>query len=675
MERNLELKEKYSKQQMDQLIADLNRYSYEYYVLDSPTVTDSEYDQLYRLLQTIEKEHPQWIRPDSPTQRVGDTLLSGFAKVQHEKPMLSLENAFNEEELMEFDRRIRSLTSRPIQYHVELKIDGLAVSLKYEEGQFVQAATRGDGTIGEDITANVKTIQAIPLRLQKPQSIEVRGEIYMPKASFKLLNEMQEEKGQNIFANPRNAAAGTLRNLDPKVTAARKLNVFLYASPTLDEQDFSQYELLSELKKLGFRINPERAVYDTMAEVLKYIEKYTAKRHELPYEIDGIVIKVNDSKAQEEIGYTVKAPRWAIAYKFPAEVAKTRIVQVEWTVGRTGVVTPTAVMEPVFLAGSTVARASLHNVDLMKARDIRIGDYVYIHKAGDIIPEVIRVDLEDRSIHSRPYTFPVACPVCGSELVHMEDEVALRCVNPNCPAQLRERMIHFASRDAMNIDTLGESRVNQLYKANLVKGITDLYHLKQHDLMTLDRMGEKSSEKLLEAIEASKHNSLERLLFGLGIRHVGASTAKLLAAEFKTMDRIAAATVEDIMTIEGIGAIIAESIVAFFQMQETKQLLHELKQVHVNMTMIDRFSDLHEHQADSPFHELTVVLTGKLEHFTRKELKARLEALGAKVTGSVSSQTDLVIAGAKAGNKLDKAQELGVEIWNEEQALQHLPKE
>lgn len=663
------------KKQMNQLIESLNRYSYEYYVLDAPTITDAEYDELYRQLKTIEADHPDWIRSDSPTQRVGDTLLSGFEKVAHDSPMLSLDNAFNEEELYAFEQRIRQLTSRPLNYHVELKIDGLAVSLKYEDGLLVQAATRGDGNIGEDITANVRTIHAVPLRLREPLTMEVRGEIYMPKASFRKLNEQQEEKGKSTFANPRNAAAGTLRNLNPQIAASRNLNIFLYGSPTLDEAGLNQYEVLSRLEELGLRINHERRLVDSMEDVFNYIEKYTKNRHELAYEIDGIVIKVNDARAQADIGYTVKAPRWAIAYKFPAEVAKTRIVQVEWTVGRTGVVTPTAVMEPVFLAGSTVARASLHNVDLMKERDIRIGDYVEIHKAGDIIPEVIRVDLEQRSPHSRPYDFPTECPICASELVHLEDEVALRCVNPNCPAQLRERMIHFASRDAMNIDTLGESRVNQLYEAELVEGIPDLYHLQKEDLMKLERMGEKSSQKLLDAIEESKANSLEHLLFGLGIRHVGANTAKLLAQTFKTMNQLQQATIDDIVAIEGIGEIIAESVVAFFDTEATQELLDELQAVHVNMMITSETDDLKAQAALSPFNEKTIVLTGKLDHFTRPELKEKLEALGANVTSSVSGNTDLVIAGEAAGSKLTKAQELEVTVWNEEQLLENLPAE
>lgn len=664
-----------ARSRVDELIVLLDQYSHEYYVLDKPTIADEEYDTLYRELLDLEEQFPELVQQDSPTQRVGGSLLPGFEKVEHDRPMLSLDNAFNKEELEAFDKRIKKLVDGPFHYHCELKIDGLAVSLKYESGKFVQAATRGDGRVGEKVTANVRTIKSVPLRLRESATLEARGEIYMPKASFVQLNQEREEAGLAVFANPRNAAAGTLRNLDPKISSERNLNVFLYAMIPSDEIHLeSQSDALDKLDEFGLRTNPERAVYQSIDEVWSYVEQYETSRKDLPYEIDGIVIKVNEFSIQEQVGYTVKAPRWAIAYKFPAEEAQTKLTHIEWTVGRTGVVTPTAIMEPVQLAGTTVQRASLHNVDLIKERDIRLLDTVVVRKAGDIIPEVMRVNLDERPEDSSAYEIPTNCPDCGSELAHLEEEVALRCLNPKCPAQAKERLIHFVSRNAMNIDGLGEKIVVQLFEKELVKDVADLYALTKENLLTLDKIAEKSAQNLLDSIQSSRENSLERLLFGLGIRHVGSKAARLLAETFDTIDNIRKAETEEIIQIEGIGETIAESIVAFFEVEEAEQLINKLEQYNVNMTYRGIKSGELAGE-DSFFNEKTVVITGKLEHFKRNELKEKLELLGAKVTGSVSANTDVLIAGEDAGSKLTKAQDLEVSIWNEEQLLEEIGEE
>lgn len=661
-----------ARMRVDELVSLLDQYSHEYYVLDQPTITDEEYDRLYHELVALEEQYPELVQQDSPTQRVGGTILPGFEKVEHDIPMLSLDNAFNKEELEAFDRRVKSLVSGPFHYHCELKIDGLAVSLKYEKGKLVQAATRGDGTVGENVTGNVRTIKSVPLKLKESVTIEARGEIYMPKTSFLALNESREENGEAVFANPRNAAAGTLRNLDTSVTASRNLNIFLYSMVQYEGLGIEkQSDALAKLDELGLRTNPDRAVFDSIDEVWTYVEEYENKRNDLPYEIDGIVIKVDEYTAQEQAGYTVKAPRWSIAYKFPAEEGHTILHEIEWTVGRTGVVTPTAIMDPVQLAGTTVQRASLHNVDLIKERDIRIKDTVVVRKAGDIIPEVVRVDLDERPEDSQAYPIPTECPACGSELAHLEEEVALRCLNPQCPAQAKERLIHFVSRNAMNIDGLGEKIIIQLFEKELIKDVADLYALSKDELLDLERMGEKSVQNLLEAIDASKENSVERLIFGLGIRHVGAKAARLLAETFDTIEKVMEASVEEIIAIDGIGETIAESIVAFFEVEEAKELIDKLKKHGVNMFYTgikpEEIGD-----EDSFFNEKTVVITGKLEQYKRKELKEKLEALGANVTGSVSGKTDVLIAGEDAGSKLTKAQELNVDIWNETQVLDEL---
>ena len=659
-------------QRIEELKEQLNRWSHEYYVEDKPTATDAEYDKVYHELVALEVEHPEFVTADSPTQRVGGEVLDQFQKVTHTNPMLSLSNAFSKEDLEEFDARLRKLTNRAIEYVCELKIDGLSIALTYQNGKLVLGATRGDGTTGEDVTGNVRTIKSVPLSLKEPWNIEVRGECYMPKKSFVALNESREEEGLEVFANPRNAAAGSLRQLDSKIAAKRNLSVFLYSSPSVEELNVStQEELLEKMAEIGFVTNSERLKCQTIDEVWNYIETIAAKRPDLPYEIDGMVIKVNDFATQEEIGFTVKAPRWAIAYKFPAEEAQTVVRDIEWTVGRTGVVTPTAVMDPVQLAGTTVRRASLHNIDLIKERDIRLEDTVVIHKAGDIIPEVTRVILEKRPETSQPYEFPTTCPVCHEKLEHLEEEVAIRCLNPKCPAQLTEGLSHFVSRNAMNMSGIGPRVIKQLFEEGLVMDVADLYQLTLDQLLALDKVQQKSAENILEAIEKSKENSLERLLTGLGIRHVGTKAAKELAQHFKTMTALQEASIEQLLEIDGLGDIIAYSVKTYFEQPSVQELIQELQDSGVNMTYLGVTKD----DSAASGHVLsgkTVVLTGTLEQLTRQDAKEKLESLGAKVTGSVSKKTDVVIAGHSAGSKLTKANDLGIEVWSEQQFLDSL---
>jgi DNA ligase (NAD+) len=650
----------------------LNQYSYEYHVLDHPTVPDSEYDRLLKELNDIEAEYPELITSDSPTQRVGGEPQSAFTKVEHRTPMLSLANAFNEEDLRDFDRKVRQAAGEDYEYVCELKIDGLAISLRYEDGLFVQGATRGDGTIGEDITVNLRTIRSIPLRIKEPLSIEVRGEAYMPKKSFEQLNRAKEENGEEPFANPRNAAAGSLRQLDPRIAASRNLSIFLYAIGDPGETGVTAHSAgLDLLEDLGFKVNKERKLCKNIDEVLDYIKNWTEKRPDLPYEIDGIVIKVNSLAQQQELGSTVKTPRWSIAYKFPAEEVVTKLISIELNVGRTGVVTPTAVLEPVRVAGTTVKRASLHNEDLIREKDIMLGDYVVVKKAGDIIPEVVNVLTDRRTGEEQEFKMPTHCPDCESELIRLEGEVALRCINPKCPAQIREGLIHFVSRNAMNIEGLGEKVISLLFSHQLIHDVADIYRLTREQLLNLERMGEKSAGNLLDAIEASKQNSLEKLLFGLGIRHVGSKAAKTLAQTFETMEMLQAATREELTAIQDIGEKMADSIVAYFENEEARELVKELQSLSVNM-IYKGPKPVEAVNASSPLAGKTVVLTGKLEQMPREEAKERLEALGANVTGSVSKKTDLVIAGADAGSKLTKAEQLGIEVWDENRFVQEL---
>lgn len=660
------------KKKLEQLRHVLNEYNHQYYTLDQPTVSDAEYDRKLQELKEIEAQHPELITPDSPSQRVGSEPLASFEKVEHRVPMLSLANAFNADDLRAFDRRVREgLEVADVRYVCELKIDGLAVSLRYEDGRFIQGATRGDGAIGEDITHNLKTIRTIPLSLKENETIEVRGEAFMPKRSFVALNEEKLQNDEEPFANPRNAAAGSLRQLDPKIAAKRNLDIFLYAVGQWEFGQLSTHsEQLTYLRELGFKTNPEWKTCDNIDQVIDYVESWGDKRADLSYEIDGIVVKVDRLDYQAQLKTTAKSPRWAIAYKFPAEEAVTKLFDIMLSVGRTGAVTPTALLEPVKVAGTTVQRASLHNEDLIQAKDIRIGDTVVIKKAGDIIPEVVRVIKEQRTGAEHPYSMPDDCPACGSQLVRLEDEVALRCINPNCHAQLKEGLIHFVSRQAMNIEGLGEKVIEQLFDAELIATIADLYQLDREELLALERMGEKSVNNLLTAIEASKANSLERLLFGLGIRFVGAKAAKTLAQHFETMDQLMGATFEQLVDVNEIGSKMADSIVRYFNEEEVKQLIEELKTQSINMTYLGPTQNVASE--DSPFYNKTIVLTGKLEQMTRPEAKEKIEALGGKVTGSISKKTDLLVAGEEAGSKLTKAEKLGITIWNEATLIEHL---
>lgn len=645
----------------------LHRYNHEYHVLDNPTVPDSEYDQLLHELISIEEKHPELKTDDSPTVRVGGPPLSQFEKINHDTPMLSLGNAFNEEDLRKFDQRVREKVDS-VRYTCELKIDGLAVSLKYVNGRFVQGLTRGDGTTGENITENLKTIHAIPLTIKEPLSIEVRGEAYMPRKSFVSLNEQKEQNGEQLFANPRNAAAGSLRQLDSKLTAKRKLDIFLYSVNDLTEIEAdSQSEALNNLDELGFKTNKERETFDDIEGVLSFISKWTEQRNNLSYDIDGIVIKVDDLSQQEELGFTQKSPRWAIAYKFPAEEVLTTLTDIELSIGRTGVVTPTAILEPVKVAGTTVSRASLHNEDLIHEKDIRIGDKVVIKKAGDIIPEVVKSIAEERSDDSEIYHMPTHCPSCEHELVRIEGEVALRCINPKCSAQLVEGMIHFVSRQAMNIDGLGDKIIEQLYQNDKIKDVADLYYLTKDDLLPLERMGEKKVNNLLTAIEASKAKSLEHLLFGLGVRHLGTKASRVIAEKYETIDRLFEVTIEGLTEITDVGHKMAQSLVTYMENDDIKVLIDKLKQKNVNMTYTGiKQSEIEGHP---DFTGKTFVLTGKMTEMTRPEATKVIQSLGAKVTGSVTKNTDVVIAGEDAGSKLEKAEKLNIEVWSEEDWL------
>ena len=652
----------------------LNQWSREYYVEDKPTVEDYVYDKEYAELVAIEEQYPDLITSDSPTQRVGGKVLEGFEKVTHDIPLYSLNDVFSKEELIAFDQRVQKAVGRVVDYCCELKIDGLSVSLRYEDGNFVRGATRGDGTVGENITENLKTVRSVPIKLKEPMNIEVRGECFMPKRSFVQLNQDREAEGKDIFANPRNAAAGSLRQLDSKITAKRNLDTFLYTVADFGPmQAKTQYDALEELEKIGFHTNREKRLCHSIDEVWSYIEEYHDKRVDLPYEIDGIVIKVNEFSLQDQLGFTIKAPRWAAAYKFPPEEVETLIENIEWTVGRTGVVTPTAIMTPVRVAGTTVSRASLHNGDYIKLKDIRLKDTVLIYKAGDIIPEVSQVVLDKRPKDSEEYQLPTHCPVCGSELVHLDEEVALRCINPKCPAQMKEGLNHFVSRNAMNIDGLGPRVLEQMYDKKLVADVADLYKLTEEELLTLDKIKEKSANNILTAIDNSKDNSVERLIFGLGIRHVGAKAAKILAEHFGDLETLSKSDYESIIALDTIGDIIADSVVTYFSNAEVNELMNELKQAGVNFEYKGlRNAQLQE--VESPFKEKTVVLTGKLTRFTREEAKETIENLGGKVTGSVSKKTDIVVAGEDAGSKLTKAQELGIEVWTEDQMADALAK-
>ena len=642
---------------MNELVTLLNRYATEYYTSDNPSVSDSEYDRLYRELVELETAYPDQVLAESPTHRVGGKVLDGFEKYSHQYPLYSLQDAFSREELEAFDARVRKEVPHPT-YICELKIDGLSISLTYEKGILVAGATRGDGSIGENITENLKRVKDIPLTLPEELDITVRGECYMPRASFDQVNQARQENGEPEFANPRNAAAGTLRQLDTAVVAKRNLATFLYQEASPSTRD-SQEKVLKHLEQLGFVVNSKRILAESMDEIWNFIQEVGEERENLPYDIDGVVIKVNDLASQEELGFTVKAPKWAVAYKFPAEEKEAQLLSVDWTVGRTGVVTPTANLTPVQLAGTTVSRATLHNVDYIAEKDIRKDDTVIVYKAGDIIPAVLRV-VESKRVSEEKLDIPTNCPSCNSDLLHFEDEVALRCINPRCPAQIMEGLIHFASRDAMNITGLGPSIVEKLFAANLVKDVADIYRLQEEDFLLLEGVKEKSAAKLYQAIQASKENSAEKLLFGLGIRHVGNKASQLLLQHFHSIENLAQADPEEVASIESLGGVIAKSLQTYFATEGSEILLRELKEAGVNLDYKGQTV-----VADAALSGLTVVLTGKLERLKRSEAKSKLESLGAKVTGSVSKKTDLVVAGADAGSKLQKAQELGIEVRDE----------
>ncbi len=643
----------------------LNEYNYQYHVLDNPTVTDQEYDRLMQELQALESKNPEWITPDSPTQRVGGQVLDNFTKVTHQRMMLSLGNVFNEDELRAFDDRIREIYPQ-VEYVCELKIDGLAVSLVYKDGHLDYGATRGDGTVGEDITHNVKTIKSIPLTIDYTGDFEVRGEIYMPKKSFNDLNQKRKEAGESLFANPRNAAAGSVRQLDSSIAAKRKLDAFLYMVPTASEVGCSTHlEALNYIKTLGFKTNPMTRICPTIQDVWTFIQEMTEKRNDLPYEIDGIVVKVNHIAQQERLGYTAKVPKWATAYKFPAEEVITKLKDIIFTIGRTGQITPNAILEPVRVAGSTVQRATLHNEDNIKNKDIRVGDFVVVRKAGDVIPEVVRSLKERRDGHEKVFKMIEVCPHCGSKLIRKDNEAAYYCLNEHCDFKKIERIIHFASRDAMNIEGLGEKIIEQFYNLGFVKCIEDIYglHKYEQEIIDIEGFGKKSMDNLMTAIEKSKGNSMEKLLFGLGIKGIGAKMADNLSKEFQSMDALLNASSAKLLSMRDVGETIVQSLNHFRNDEKSIKLINDLKELGLNMDYLKDTSLIQE----SLFQGKTVCLTGTLELMTRKEMKDYLTRLGANVTGSVSKKTDFLICGRDAGSKLDKANELGIRVMSEEE--------
>jgi len=654
-------------ERMNELRQELRKHEYHYYVLDDPLVSDAEYDQLMQELRQIENMHPELITPDSPTQRVGGQATEKFKPVIHRRPLLSLDNAFSLADLQEFHRRINRVVAA-FSYMAELKIDGVSIVLIYQDGLLVNAATRGDGLVGEDVTNNIKTIRSIPLRLRDNLSrLEVRGEIYMPKQEFLRLNQEKEEKGEKVFANPRNAAAGSIRQLDPGITASRALAAFIYDIIHIEGQEINnQQETLDFLKQQGFPVNPEARYCADIEAVYAYSQEYQERRHDLPYEIDGVVIKLNPFAERETLGQTAKSPRWAIAYKFPAEEKETRLLAVEINVGRTGIIAPTAILEPVALAGTTVSRASLHNFDLLREKDIRVGDMVLVHKAGDIIPEIIKPIVEKRQGREPEIEPPASCPACGSQVVRFQGEVAYRCENINCPARLKESLIFFASRSAMDIDGLGPAVIDQLVEKKLVEKVDDLYYLQEEDITSLDRMGAKSASNLIRAIADSKARPLYRLVTALGIRHIGSKTARQLTAHIHDIDEFSEVSEEQLMSIPEIGPKMAESIVKFFREPRNQATIARLKAVGANTVEAESSGGL------KPLAEKTFVLTGTLESLTRNEASEKIEALGGKVSSSVSKKTDYVVAGFEPGSKYDKAIQLGVTILTEEEFLNML---
>lgn len=651
-------------ERMNELIDIINEADYNYHTLDNPTISDQEYDKYLRELFEIEAEHPEWIREDSPTQHAGGKIIEGFEQAVHKIPMMSLSNVFNESEIVAFDERIKKEGINP-QYMCELKIDGLSVSLLYEKGKLVRAATRGDGTVGEDITHNVKTIKSIPLKLKKEVDVEVRGEIFMNKKTLIELNEKRKKNNQPLLQNCRNAAAGSIRQLDSKVAAERKLDNFIYHLPNPLDYDLNTHsEAIEFMKELGFKTNPNNRLVNNINELLEFIEEKGALRPTLPYDIDGIVIKVNDIRQQQKLGYTAKYPKWATAYKFPAEEVVTRLTDIIFTVGRTGQITPNAVLEPVIVAGSTISRATLHNEDFVNEKNLKIGDIVSIRKAGDVIPEVVEAKVERRTGKEKDFIMITECPMCQTKLVKKEGQVDYFCTNNKCPARHIEGLIHFASRDAMNIEGLGDRIMEDFYNFKFIGNLADIYSLKDHakELVRLEGFGDKSVNNLLEAIENSKENSLERLIFGLGIPHVGAKTAKVLAQKFETLDNMIQSTEEELTKIPDIGGIIAKSIVDYFSDDHNRAIVEELKDLGINMTYLGK-----KVESNDIFANKTFVLTGSLTIFTRDEASEKIELLGGKTSGSVSKKTSVVIVGENPGSKYEKAKELGIEIWTEKE--------
>ena len=660
------------KERIDYLVDVINEANYNYHVLDNPTITDQEYDKYLRELYMLEEKYPDFIREDSPTKKIGGEVIDGFKKIVHEKPMMSLSNVFNEEEVRSFDERIKKEGIIP-QYVCELKIDGLSVSLKYQKGKLVSAATRGDGITGEDITHNAKTIKTIPLKIKEPIDIEVRGEIYMSKKTLSKLNEEKQKKGEPLFKNARNAAAGSIRQLNSKITAQRNLDTFMYQLP--NPEDFNiktHYEALEFIKKLGFKTNPNNIIVSNIDEVIEFIKKKKKIRDTLPYDIDGIVIKVNDIKEQLDLGFTARYPKWATAYKFPAELAYTKLKDIIFTVGRTGQVTPNAILEPVIVMGSLISKTTLHNEDYVKEKEIMIGDIVAIKKAGDVIPEVVSVLKERRKGNEIPFKMIENCPICGSKLTRAQNESAYYCHNVNCDAKHIEGLIHYASRNAMNIEGFGESIIEDFYNMGYLKRIYDYYTFYKYkeELMTLEGFGEKSIIKLLSSIEKSKENSLERLLFALGIRHVGEKTAKILAKKYQNIDSLMNSNYEELSKINDIGDIIAKSIINYFDNTENIEIINKLKEYNVNMNYINN-----NYQEKNEFLNKTFVLTGTLSQITREEATRLIENYGGKVSNSVSSKTTVVIVGENPGSKYDKARSLGITIWQEEEFLEKMKEE
>ena len=649
-------------EEISKLVSLLNKYSYDYYVEDNPQISDTEYDTLYKQLEKLEENHPEYILENSPTQRVGDRVLDEFEKITHKIPMLSLSNTFSTEDLRDFDARVSKLVpGHNVEYICELKIDGLAISIKYEDGRLVSAATRGDGSVGEDVTENIKTIFSIPKVLKDNKTFEVRGEVYLPRKSFELLNSERESNNEVLFANPRNAAAGSLRQLDSKITAKRRLSAFIY-SIVGDDSIVSQENALNTAKEYNLPVNPNFKLCKNIDEVIDYINYWTEHKKNLPYDIDGIVIKVNSYSTQEEVGYTQKSPRWATAYKFPEEELATKLLDVELSVGRTGIITPVAILDPIVISGSTVSKASLHNKDIIEELDIHIGDMVVVKKAGEIIPKVVRVVRELRTEGSTKYTMPNTCPSCGQQTYTKENDPFTRCKNPDCPDQNIRRIIHFASRDALNIEGLGDKVVTTLYEKGIIAHTIDLFSLEREKLISLDRMGEKSVDNLLNAIENSKQNSLDKVIFALGILNVGKKAGKILAEKYLNLTNLMNATLDELVNLDDVGQITAESILDYLSDENNIKFINDLIKVGMNPQY-----EVQEVNTDNIFAGKTVVLTGKLVELTRNEAKEYLEKYGAKVTGSVTSKTDLVIAGEKAGSKLAKAEQLGIRVINEEE--------